>query len=101
MARHVVLLRAVNVAGHGVLKMDVARQVFAAAGARGVETFIQSGNVLFESPAREAAAIVRRARGRLGALLGNEPGIILRSLPEFERLVEVSPFRGRAAAKGA
>jgi len=47
-ARYVALLRAINVGGH-VVKMDVLRKHFTKLGFTNVETFIASGNVLFDA----------------------------------------------------
>jgi uncharacterized protein (DUF1697 family) len=45
--RHVAFLRAINVAGHAIVRMADLRQAFADAGCRNVRTYIQSGNVVF------------------------------------------------------
>jgi uncharacterized protein (DUF1697 family) len=66
-----------------------------------VRTFIQSGNVLFESPARNAPVILRRVKAKLRPVIGDEPEILLRSVREVERLVEESPFSGRGGTAGA
>ena len=54
---YVAFLRALNVAGHSKLKMDVLRQAFAAAGGRNVATYIQTGNVIFDVSARTLIGI--------------------------------------------
>ena len=54
MTRYFTFLRAINVGGHTV-KMDVLRQLFESLGFSNVETFIASGNVIFE--AKTAAAL--------------------------------------------
>lgn len=48
MAIYIALLRGINVGGN-VLKMDRLRRVCAEAGARNVQTYVQSGNVVFEA----------------------------------------------------
>ena len=48
MPRHIAFLRAINVSGHNV-KMDHLRQLFESLGFSNVETFIASGNVIFET----------------------------------------------------
>ena len=47
--RYAAFLRAINVGGH-IVKMDRLRTLFEAAGFRGVETFIASGNVVSSRP---------------------------------------------------
>lgn len=56
MQRYIAFLRAINVGGHTV-KMDRLREIFEALGFSNVETFIASGNVVFETTARDPAAL--------------------------------------------
>ncbi|MCX6027691.1 MAG: DUF1697 domain-containing protein [Chloroflexi bacterium] len=55
MPRSIAFLRAINVGGHTV-KMDRLRQIFESLGFSNVETFIASGNVVFETTAQDTAA---------------------------------------------
>ena len=59
-ARHVAFLRAINVGGHTV-KMADLRRSFEALGFDAVETFIASGNVIFDADAPDRRS--RRSRG--------------------------------------
>ena len=54
--RYVAFLRAINVGGR-VVKMDDLRRHFVSMGLSDVQTFIASGNVIFESPARSTARL--------------------------------------------
>jgi uncharacterized protein (DUF1697 family) len=92
-SQYVAFMRAINVAGHASVRMADLRAVFTAAGCRDVTTFIQSGNVLFDSPERGVAAILRRLRGHLRQLLGDEPDVILRTVDEIEAMRARAPFR--------
>ena len=93
-ARHVALLRAVNVGGKGLVKKDALRAAFARAGGANVSTFIASGNVLFDAAPDRVEAIVAGARRRLRAVLGAEPVIMVRSAAEIARLLKRGPFAG-------
>ncbi len=55
MPKYVALLRAINVGGHTV-KMDHLRRLFEALGFTNVETFIASGNVIFDSTSKSTKA---------------------------------------------
>lgn len=69
MSRHVVFLRAVNVAGRWV-KMQRLREVLTEAGYDDVQTHIQSGNVhlgsAMRSPAKVAAALEKLLEAEFG-----------------------------------
>ena len=60
MTRLIAFLRAINVGGHTV-KMDHLRQLFESLGFSGVETFIASGNVVFETNARNTGRWKRKS----------------------------------------
>ena len=93
MTTYITFLRAINVAGHAVVKMDALRDAFTAAGCRNVRTYIQSGNVIFDLPARGDAEVLQSLRGELRSLLGAEPEIFLRTLDELVQLVRRDPFQ--------
>lgn len=100
MTTFVAFLRAINVAGHASVKMSDLRTAFGRAGGRDVRTLIQSGNVLFEAPAKEAAQVVRKAGNRLRVTSGTEPEIVWRSVLEIETLMKAAPFKDLGAAPG-
>ncbi len=71
--KYVAFLRAINVAGHRTVRMSDLNVAFLAAGCRGVRTYIHSGNVIFESPGKNTAAVFQRIRSKLLELFGAEP----------------------------
>ena len=97
---HVAFLRAINVGGRAVVKMVALKAAFARAGCRNVRTFIASGNVLFEAPARLPGTLKERIRKELVTLFGKEPGVCYRTLDEIDALIASDPF-GRIAADKA
>ncbi len=99
--RYVALLRAINVGGHTV-RMEHLRRLFETLGAARVETFIASGNVLFES-AMPRAAFEKRVEAELEAALKFPVATFLRTLPEMAAVARVPgfPAAARQAAAGA
>ncbi len=95
MTRYVAFLRAINVAGHARVSMGSVRDAFAAAGCRGVQTYIQSGNVLFESSPADIAATLQRLQDILRVAFGEEPRIFLRTLRQVVQLIDQAPFEER------
>ena len=65
MKSYVAFLRAVNVAGHAIVKKDDLRDAFAGAGCKNARTFIQSGNVVFELAERDTERVLGSVRVRL------------------------------------
>jgi uncharacterized protein (DUF1697 family) len=93
---YVALLRGVNVAGHGKVKMHDLRRVFEALGYSDVSTYIQSGNVIFTGGASEGAGRVERA---IVAELGMNVTVVLRTSAQLERAVRRNPFADVDASK--
>lgn len=91
MAKYVALLRAVNVGGTGKLPMTDLKSMCEELGFTRVETYIASGNVVFESKA--ASAKVKSAlEARLLAYAGKPVGVMLRTAPEMAAILKANPF---------
>ena len=91
MARYIAFLRAINVGGR-VVKMERLRVLFEALEFDRVETFIASGNVIFEAPGN-AVALERAIQASLEKALGYTVGTFLRTPGELEQAIGGSPFK--------
>ncbi|HEY3485405.1 MAG TPA: DUF1697 domain-containing protein [Ilumatobacteraceae bacterium] len=91
------LLRGVNVGGKHSLSMKAVKELFEDAGHREVVTYIQSGNVVFESDDTEAALCADLER-RLAAAAGFAVPVVLRSAAEMRAVVQRQPFTHADAA---
>ena len=89
--RYIAFLRAINVGGHTV-KMDVLRKYFEKTGFSSVETFIASGNVIFETNSRDAEALERQIERDLKQMLGYEVATFLRTPSELANILANNPF---------
>jgi len=90
MARTTALLRAINVGGHTV-KMDRLAALFRELGLTGVQTFIASGNVLFDPPTGDATTWEARIAAHLHAALGFEVATFLRGAHELADVAVFTP----------
>lgn len=84
-------LKGINVSGHRIIKMVELKAMFESMDFKNVRTFIQSGNVVFESPAK-ADALKKKIEAGLAKSLGYSVNVILRSKDEMEKIVEDYPF---------
>lgn len=91
MTRTFAFLRAINVGGHTVT-MGRLKELFEALGLQGVETFIASGNVIFEGGQEPDAALQARIEAHLCKSLGYEVETFLRTGRELAALVKGCPF---------
>lgn len=91
MPRHIALLRAINVGGTGKLPMAELRALCEALGFTNVRTYIQSGNVVFDS--RLSAARAKRAlEDALEQRLGKRHAALLRTADELAAIEARNPF---------
>jgi uncharacterized protein (DUF1697 family) len=67
---------------------------FEGLGFRKVRTVIASGNVVFESPSRNVAALEAKIEKALPKKLGFSSTAIVRSKAELEKLIKKNPFKG-------
>ena len=88
--RHVALLRGINVGGKAKLPMKELSAIFATAGAMDVQTYIQSGNVIFE--AAEPQAVVAQVTAQIARVYGYPGRIVLRSAAELAAACKENPF---------
>lgn len=92
MPRFIAFLRAINVGGHTV-KMDRLRQLFESLGLSSVETFIASGNVVFETTRKNVKVLERKIENKLRAALGYEVAAFIRTDAELADIAKYQPFR--------
>jgi uncharacterized protein (DUF1697 family) len=100
MTRYVALLRAINVGGR-VVRMERLREILQAAKLRNVETFIGSGNVIFDANgAADTRRLERKIEASLGAGLGFDVTTFLRTMDQIASVGAYDPFQ-EAAKPGA
>jgi len=90
-AQYIAFLRAINVGGHTV-KMEHLRRLFEAMGHSNVETFIASGNVIFDSTSKSAQALEKKIAAHLHASLGYEVATFIRTPSELAAIAQYKPF---------
>ena len=73
--------------------MDALKKMFLSFGLKEVKTYIQSGNVIFESAESNSVKLRKSIEKKLGQALGYEVAVILRTQAEMEVLVKLDPFK--------
>lgn len=89
---YIAFLRAINVAGHTIVKMQDLKAKFVEAGCGNVRTFIQSGNVVFDCPAEQAGTLCTKVSNTVRDLCGASGSVMFRALEDVERIVDAKPF---------
>jgi len=92
MTKYVALLRGINMAGHKVIKMESLRECFDSMRFENIRTYIQSGNVLFESSESDEPKLCGRINKALEKQFGHDIAVMLRTKEEMEKIVDSGPF---------
>jgi uncharacterized protein (DUF1697 family) len=100
MAKWIALLRGINVGGHNKVPMAALRDLCKGLGWNEVETFIQSGNVVFEA-AGTSAKLETALEEAVEARFGFRPAAIVRGAGFWSKLLDSIPFAAEAEADAA
>lgn len=93
MPAYIAMLRGVNVGGNP-LKMDWLRQACETLGLRQVQTYLQSGNIVFTSPL-PAAQLAALLKAKIDAQTVRPVPVVLRTAADMGRIATSNPFVGR------
>ena len=87
---YIALLRGINVSGHKKIKMPDLKAMFETLGFTNVRTYIQSGNVVFESNAAEE--LESKISTKIQEQFGFEVSVICRTAEEMEQVITRNPY---------
>lgn len=91
MTTYIAFLRGINVGGKNIVKMAALKQLFENQGVCQVETYIQSGNVLFQS-AEQEDPLREKLEQAFEATFGFSVPLVLRTAEELAQLFARCPF---------
>ena len=89
--KYVAFVRGINVGGNSIIKMAPLRMCFENAGFSGVATYIQSGNVIFESNEKNAAKLTTTIEDALSRSFDFRPALVVRSRAQLAQVVADAP----------
>jgi uncharacterized protein (DUF1697 family) len=85
------LLRGINVSGQKKIKMAALKALYEGLGFENVTTYVQSGNVVFESD-DDPQSLSRRIRDGIEEESGYSVAVMIRTPDEWRALVERNPY---------
>ena len=92
MTRCVSLFRGINVGGNQIVRMDALKGLHTSLGLRYVQTFIQSGNVVFTSETGDVAQIQKDIEDGFAQSFGFPVKVMVRSAKQLNAIIENNPF---------
>ncbi|MGO4107038.1 DUF1697 domain-containing protein [Paenibacillus sp. YAF4_2] len=100
MSIYIALLRGINVGGKNKIKMADLREALVSIGLSDVQTYIQSGNILFTSEEDEAA-LRQRIEQQIEKVFGLSIRVIMRTADEMRTIASSCPFTEKQMADAA
>ena len=95
---YIALLRGVNVGGKNKIKMAELRRLLEAMGLDRVQTYIQSGNIVFESNDKEEL-LQKKIERKIEEEFGFSVSVVLRTAVELEKIIRNCPFSEKAVSE--
>jgi uncharacterized protein (DUF1697 family) len=92
---YLALLRGINVGGKNITKMTALKACLENAGFDRVETFIQSGNVVFETRQKSTAKLMAQIDTAIEAAFGIDPRVVVLSRDKLNAVVAGAPAAWR------
>ena len=92
MNTYIALLRGINVGGNNKLPMKELITVLEGLTLHNVKTYIQSGNVVFQSERTDTATLAKEISETIGKSHGFVPAIFLLSIEELQAAIRSNPF---------
>jgi uncharacterized protein (DUF1697 family) len=92
MKTYIALFRGINVGGNHLLPMKALKVLFEKNRCVDVQTYIQSGNVIFRSAPSDVSRIAKQLTGSVSRSHGFEPRVVVLTLGELENATAGNPF---------
>src|SRR5882724_10174112 len=92
MPTYVAMLRGINVGAGKIVKMERLRASFEVLGFGGVRTYVQSGNVIFESEQKSLAGLSDKIEEKIQHTFGFTVPVLVKTAKEIEQIVSNNPL---------
>jgi uncharacterized protein (DUF1697 family) len=93
--KHVAFLRGINVGGKNKIKMETLREICSALGFENVKTYINSGNVIFETPETDDKKLAAKIETAIEKEFTLKIKVLARTFAEIKEIIKNNPFAGQ------
>lgn len=90
--KYIALLRGINVSGKNLIKMDALKSSLEKLQFKSIKTYIQSGNIVFESEEKTVSELSNEIRQLILKDFSCEVPVLVIDSKEFEEIVAANPF---------
>ncbi len=92
MNTYISMLRGINVSGQKKIRMIELRSLYEALGLSNVQSYLQSGNVVFDSDIQDTAKLAGIIEKQIELSFGYAVSVFMREPADFQRIIENNPF---------
>ena len=92
MKTYIALLRGINVSGQKLIKMADLRESLEKSGFDGVQTYIQSGNIVFRNKGMEVSGLEHAVKKAILEDFGFDVPVLVRTAGELKNILQNNPF---------
>ena len=92
MIKYISLLRGINLGAHKKVNMIELKKMYESLGFENVRTYIQSGNVIFESAEKDENKIIAKIENKIKMHFGFDVSVFIRTKDEFNKIIKNNPF---------
>ncbi len=93
--RYIALLRGINMGGNIMIKMAELKGMFSDLGFENVETYINSGNIAFDTRKTAEPRLVKRIEDAVETQFGRRVPVMVREQKYIEQIIKNNPFDGQ------
>jgi len=93
--KHVAFLRGINIGGKNKIKMEALRQLCSALGYENVATYINSGNVIFETVTNNDDSLTAEIEKAIASEFSLKIKVMVRTIDEIKDIIKNNPFAGQ------
>ena len=86
------MLRGINVGGQKMMRMETLRNIYEELGFNSVRTYVQSGNVVFESTEHDQQELNKLIEAHIELTCGYSTQVFIRKADELQRILAGNPF---------
>jgi uncharacterized protein (DUF1697 family) len=92
MQTYITILRGINVSGKKMINMEALRAHMQELGFKNIKTYIQSGNLIFESENVELTELAKQIEKQIEKQYGFQVPVIVRTPDDLEHILKNNPF---------
>jgi uncharacterized protein (DUF1697 family) len=99
MQTYISMLRGINVSGQKKIRMADLKNLYESLGLDKVQTYVQSGNVVFDSLEKDTTKLREAIATQITTTYGFSVPVLIRAADDFRRIIESHPFAREEAVR--